>query len=139
MNSSNCIFCKIVAGEIPAAVVYDDSRVLAFLDTGPIHPGHTLVIPKTHADTLHTCPPESLQAVSQILGRLAAAVVKATQCDGYNCLCNNGRVAGQSVDHVHFHIIPRFAEDGFMQNWPAQSYAEGQMSRMAAEIKKKLE
>ncbi len=125
MNSQECIFCKIVAGEIPAATIYEDDHVLAFLDIGPVHKGHTLVIPKQHALTMDACAPETLAAIGSVLGRTAKAVVAATACDAYNCLCNNGRAAGQLVDHVHFHIIPRFKDDKLFKPWPAGQYEEG--------------
>lgn len=138
MNSQECIFCKIVAGDIPAATVYEDDQVLAFLDIGPIHHGHTLVIPKQHAATMDLCPPETLSAIGAVLGRIAKAVKASAACDGYNCLCNNGRAAGQLVDHVHFHIIPRFEGDSVFKPWPAGKYEEGGLEAMANTIRKNL-
>lgn len=138
MNSNECIFCKIVAGEIPAAFIYEDDTVLAFLDSGPIHKGHTLVIPKQHAATLDTCSQESMSAIASVLGRIAKAVVEATDCDAYNCLCNNGRASGQLVDHVHFHIIPRYENDNVFSKWPSGQYEEGGLQAMADAIRKKL-
>lgn len=138
MNSQECIFCKIVAGEIPATTIYEDQRVLAFLDIGPIHEGHTLVIPKSHAPTLDACTPDILAAMGSVLGRIGKAVVAATGCNAYNCLCNNGRASGQLVDHVHFHIIPRFEGDGVFSQWPAGQYKEGGLETMGSAIRKKL-
>ncbi len=138
MNSQECIFCKIVAGDIPAASIYEDEAVLAFLDIGPIQKGHVLVIPKSHAATLDACTPDILRAMGRVLGRLGKAVVEATGCDAYNCLCNNGRASGQLVDHVHFHIIPRFEGDGVFTQWPAGQYEEGGLEAMATAIRKKL-
>lgn len=139
MNSQECIFCKIVAGEIPAATIYEDDHVLAFLDIGPIHKGHTLVIPKTHGATLDVCDADTLAAVGSVLGRIGKAVQAATQCDAYNCLCNNGRASGQLVDHVHFHIIPRFEGDNVFSKWPAGQYEAGGLEIMADAIRKKLQ
>lgn len=138
MNSQECIFCKIVAGEIPATTIYEDDKVLAFLDIGPIHEGHTLVIPKVHAATMDACEPETLAAVGAVLGRMGKAVKAATGCDAYNCLCNNGRASGQLVDHVHFHIIPRYESDGIFSKWPAGQYKDGGLETMAAAIRKNL-
>ena len=133
-----CIFCKIAAGDLPASRIYEDDQVLAFLDIGPIHEGHTLVIPKSHYDTLDACPPETLMTVARILGRIAQALVEVTGCDAYNCLCNNGRAAGQLVDHVHFHLIPRFKGDRVFSKWPSQQYAEGRIDIVAEAIRNKL-
>ncbi len=138
MSPDNCISCKIVAGEVPAAKIYEDEVALAFLDIGPISDGHTLVIPKQHFDKLHLCPPELLGQVSGCLGRIARAVVAATAADGYNLLCNNGRAAGQLVDHVHFHIIPRNAGDGVFNRWPSSKYPEGRAEALAASIRENL-
>ena len=99
----DCIFCKMVAGEIPVVKVYEDEAVLAFLDIGPISDGHTLVIPKVHCGKVHECDPQVLADVWSRLGRIAGAIAGAMKADGYNVLCNNGRAAGQIVDHLHFH------------------------------------
>ena len=139
MDAKGCIFCKIVAGQIPAAAVYEDQAVLAFLDVGPVSDGHTLVIPKAHYATVDQCPPEVLAGVAERIGRIAKAVVMATHCDGYNVLCNNGRVAGQLVPHVHFHVIPRVQGDGVFDHWPSGKYPEGKMEVLASAIRKNLE
>lgn len=103
----NCIFCKIIAGEIPCHKVYEDDRVLAFLDVGPLSVGHVLVIPKTHAVQLHDMADEDAGAIGTVLPRLARAVSAATGTKAYNVLQNNGEAAGQVVMHVHFHLIPK--------------------------------
>jgi len=138
VSVDNCIFCKIVAGQIPATKVYEDEVALAFLDIGPISDGHTLVIPKQHFDKLHECPAELLSQISRCLGRIAHAAVAATGADGYNVLCNNGRVAGQLVDHMHFHIIPRNAGDGVFNRWPHFKYPEGKAEALAESIRQNL-
>jgi len=138
VSVDNCIFCKIVAGQIPATKVYEDEVALAFLDIGPISDGHTLVIPKQHFDKLHECPAELLSQISRCLGRIAHAAVAATGADGYNVLCNNGRVAGQLVDHMHFHIIPRNAGDGVFNRWPHFKYPEGKADALAESIRQNL-
>ncbi len=105
-----CIFCKIVNGEIPAKVVYEDEYVLAFLDINPRSKGHTLVIPKKHYETFDEIPDEELSKF--ILGvKRTVEKLKKLGFKGYNIVNNNGKVAGQEVNHVHFHIIPRFGEE----------------------------
>ncbi|MCK4913669.1 MAG: HIT family protein [Planctomycetes bacterium] len=138
MSKDNCIFCKIVAGEIPSAKIYEDDAVLAFLDVGPVSDGHTLVIPKLHFEKLHECPVEILSCVTKCFGKVAKAVVVATGCDGYNVLCNNGRAAGQLVEHLHFHIIPRYDNDDVFSKWPSYKYEQGQIESIAESIRKNL-
>ncbi len=103
----NCIFCKIIAGDIPCYKLYEDGRVLAFLDVGPLSEGHVLVIPKAHAVQLGEMADEVAAAIGAVLPRLARAVSAATGTGAYNILQNNGEVAGQVVMHVHFHLIPK--------------------------------
>ncbi|MHC4742844.1 MAG: HIT family protein [Planctomycetota bacterium] len=138
MGADDCIFCKMVAGQIPVATIYEDEIVLAFLDIGPLSDGHALVIPKQHFEKLHDCPPALLGEVGPRLGRIAAAVVGAMESDGYNLLCNNGRAAGQLVEHLHFHIIPRNVGDGVFDRWPAYDYPEGRIEVLAESIRKNL-
>jgi histidine triad (HIT) family protein len=102
------IFGKIIRGEVPCHRVYEDERVLAILDVGPLSQGHTLVVPKEHAATLDRLSDESAAAIGRALPRLCRAVMKATGAGSYNILQNNGAAAHQAVFHVHFHIIPRF-------------------------------
>ncbi len=138
MSANDCLFCRMVAGQIPVAKVYEDDVVLAFLDIGPLSDGHTLVVPKQHFVKLHDCPAELLGQVCSCLGKVAGAVVAAMNCDGYNLLCNNGRAAGQLVEHVHFHIIPRNAGDGVFNRWPAYKYADGKIEEIAGKIRRNL-
>ncbi len=135
---SSCIFCKISAGEIPTAKIYEDEVVLAFLDIGPISDGHTLVMPKQHFETLHDCPSEVLGQVCSRLSKIAGAVAKAMNSEGYNVLCNNGRAAGQVVEHLHFHIIPRNTGDGVFNRWPSYKYKQGQAEAIVTSIQKNL-
>ncbi len=115
------IFAKIVAGEIPCHKVYEDERVLAFLDVNPISEGHTLVIPKEAAETLDHLSDESSAAIGRVLPRICRAVMRATGASAYNVLQNNGAAAHQVVMHVHFHIIPRFEDRGLGIGWAARS------------------
>ncbi len=133
-----CVFCRMVAGEIPVTRIYEDEAVLAFLDIGPLSDGHTLVIPKRHCARVHECDPDVLAEVGRRLGKIAVAVAKAMEADGYNVLCNNGRAAGQVVEHLHFHIIPRRTGDGVFTEWRARKYPEGRIERIAEKIRENL-
>lgn len=133
-----CLFCKMVEGEVPVTKVYEDEAVLAFLDIGPISDGHTLVIPKQHCTRLHECDPEVLAGVSARLGKVAEAVAAAMDADGYNVLSNNGAAAGQVVEHLHFHVIPRRIGDRVFTRWPSYEYKKGQMEDIAARIRRHL-
>ncbi|MGB9987092.1 HIT family protein [Salarchaeum japonicum] len=108
----DCIFCQIVDGDIPARVVYEDEDVLAFLDANPIAPGHTLVIPKTHYETLGDVPAEHANRLFAAIHSLTPVVEDAVDADASNIGFNNGAAAGQEVPHVHGHIVPRFEDDG---------------------------
>jgi len=138
MGLDECIFCRIVAGQIPCTKVYEDASVIAFLDIGPISRGHTLVVVKPHVGRLYEVDAEVLGGLGAALGRISRAVVEAMEADGCNVLCNNGRAAGQLVDHVHFHVIPRKAGDGLFTQWPKFEYEAGQAEAIAEAIREKL-
>ncbi|MSR85830.1 HIT family protein [Candidatus Woesearchaeota archaeon] len=106
----NCIFCKILTGEIPTLKVYEDTHAIAFLDVNPVSKGHTLVIPKTHYETLSLMPETEFLSYMATVHKVVKGLMKYT--DGVNVLQNNGKDAGQLVPHVHFHIIPRRPGDG---------------------------
>jgi histidine triad (HIT) family protein len=135
----NCIFCKIVAGQIPSAKVLETDEALAFLDIAPLAVGHVLLIPKRHVATLDEMNASQAGSVLRHLPALARAVREATGCAGYNVLQNNGPIAHQAVDHAHFHIIPRKAGDAFHFNWPAGKYAKGELEAMLEKIRVALE
>jgi len=108
---NNCVFCAIAAGEIPCFKVYEDDLVLAYLDINPFSKGHTLVIPKAHTAGLLDTSDETLAAIVSRVKKVAAHIQKALPCDGFNILQNNGAAAGQTVMHVHFHIVPRYGTE----------------------------
>ena len=108
---NNCVFCAIAAGEIPSFKVYEDDLVLAYLDINPFSKGHTLVIPKAHTEGLLDTSDETLAAVIARVKKIAAHLKTALPCDGFNILQNNGEAAGQTVKHVHFHIVPRYGSE----------------------------
>jgi histidine triad (HIT) family protein len=134
----DCIFCKIVSGEIPCAKLLEDDAALAFLDIGPVAEGHALLIPKEHYVTMDQMPPDAVAAFLRHLPSLVRAVQTATGCDGVNVLQNNGRVAGQVVPHVHVHVIPRGPGGAFHFNWPAGKYKEGRIEALVEAIRKNL-
>ena len=108
---NNCVFCAIAAGEIPSFKVYEDDLVLAYLDINPFTKGHTLVIPKTHSTGLLDTDEATLAAVLARVKKVAAHLKTALPCDGFNVLQNNGAAAGQTVMHLHFHIVPRYGNE----------------------------
>jgi len=127
---ADTIFGKIIRGEIPSHKVYEDERVLAFLDVGPLSQGHMLVVPKEAAATLDKLSDESAAAIGRVLPRICRAVMKATGATSYNILQNNGAAAHQAVFHVHFHIIPRFETrpegGGLGLSWKPQKLEGGE-------------
>lgn len=124
---NDCIFCAIVAGEIPGFKVYEDDFVLAYLDINPFTKGHVLVIPKTHSSGLLDTDDDVLAAVVMRVKKVAAHMKASLPCDGFNILQNNGEAAGQTVKHLHFHIIPRYAGEPL-----AFESHKGDMSELAA-------
>ena len=130
----NCIFCKIIAGQIPSMSVLETKNAMAFMDIGPLAEAHLLVIPKRHYARLDEMPEQEVRDLTALLPRLASAVVKVTEAEGYNILQNNGRVAGQAVDHVHFHVIPRKEGDGLGYRWPSGSYEPGRAEEIQGRL-----
>jgi histidine triad (HIT) family protein len=134
----DCIFCKIVKGEIPCQKVYEDDKTLAFLDIMPIHKGHTLLIPKEHHENMLDMPDDTLADLAKAAKKVAKAVKEATKADGFNISQNNGEAAGQAVFHFHLHIIPRFTDDG-LKTWPHKQIPEEEMKEIQQAIKNSLE
>ena len=131
---SECLFCKIIAGEIPCARVYEDSHILAFLDINPVAKGHTLVVPKGHYPTLLDLPACVGEPLLHAMRLVAGALLKETKASGFNCVQNNFSSAGQMVFHSHWHIIPRFDNDG-LADWPGGRYADiTEMQQLALTI-----
>jgi len=135
---ADCVFCKIVAGEIPCTKVFEDGLCLAFMDIGPISPGHTLLIPKAHYETIHQMPADEAAHLARHIPSLAAAVQKAVRAEGINVLQNNGRCSGQEVFHVHVHLIPRWPEDSLGFRWPAKQADMDVLKQQADAIAKHL-
>lgn len=133
----DCVFCKIVSGEIPAYRVYEDESTLIFLDIHPTTKGHVLVIPKVHVRDLQEASSTQVSAVMHAIQKIAPALVAATGAEGFNVIMNTGGVAGQVVFHWHTHVIPRFRGDG-LTPWPGQAYPAGEAETLARNIQKNL-
>ena len=132
---SDCIFCKIVAGELPASKVYEDDHFLAFLDISQVTPGHTLVIPKKHARNLLEMTPDETAALFNIVSRVTKKVESATQPQGMNIISNMEEIAGQSVFHTHVHILPRYSqEDDLKIDFIAHEPDFAHLAQLAKEI-----
>lgn len=106
----NCIFCKIVNQEIPAYKVYEDAYVLAFLDINPMSDGHTIIIPKVHVTRISLSSDEILQHCAIAMKLVSQILAKKLLVDNFNYLCNNGKISGQEIEHLHFHVIPKYEQ-----------------------------
>ena len=137
-SPANCVFCKIVAGQIPSLRLFETPDVLAFLDVNPLAPGHALLVPKVHCDNILDAPASVIAAMANQLPRLAKAVLRATGATGLNILQNTGPTAGQAVFHLHFHFIPRRADDKLGYRWNAGAYEAGVAEATAARIVNEL-
>jgi histidine triad (HIT) family protein len=118
--ASDCVFCKIIAGGLEASVPYEDESVIAFLDLRQFNPGHTLVVPKHHVGDIFDLDEPTGAALMSALIRLASGVESAVDADGINIVQSNGEAAGQEVFHLHFHVVPRHANDGLLQFYPSK-------------------
>ncbi len=130
----DCIFCKIIAGEIPSDKVYEDEHTLAFLDINPVNPGHTLVVPKKHVANLEAADEETLCRIMAAVKKIGLSLKNNLIAPGYNVLENNDPVAGQVVPHLHFHVTPRTAADG-LELWPQKKYGPGEAEAVLNKIK----
>jgi histidine triad (HIT) family protein len=134
MLDPDCIFCKILAKQIPSARIYEDEHACAFLDIAPFEKGHTLVIPRFHAERLTDLPADWLLRLMPAVQRTAAILLTRLPCDGFNLLQSNGRCASQVVPHVHFHVIPRW--NGREMRWLPGTYDNpDEMSAIAAKLR----
>lgn len=137
MTMPDCIFCKIIRKEIPSTFVYENHKTVAFMDIKPTNPGHVLVVPKEHHDDFASTPPDQLGDIAAVAQRVGKAVLSELGAAGFNIGVNNGRAAGQIVDHMHLHVIPRYEADG-LELWHGKPYAEGEMERLAQKLKTAL-
>jgi len=134
---SDCIFCKIIVGEIPSYRVYEDDGVLAFLDITPVNPGHTLIVPKKHYANLLELPEAEASQLIATIKKITPAILAGVGAIDFNLELNNGPLAGQVVNHCHWHIVPRFAADG-RELWHGNQYGEGEAEMILEKIKSNL-
>jgi len=135
----DCLFCKIIRGEIPSFKVFEDDRVFAFMDINPIQPGHSLVIPKFHTENIFEAPDDWAAATINGVQRLARAVNKTLEPDGINILQANGAGAAQSVFHLHMHVVPRAMNDEMKMNWGIHPGDMDGIKALADRIRKNLD
>lgn len=134
MRDSNCIFCKIVAGELPSTIVDEDERTIAFMDIAPATRGHALVVPREHTPDLLAIGAEDLAAVGAASQRLAARIERRLRADGVNLLNSCGAAAFQTVFHFHMHVIPRYAGDGLRLPWTPTPGDRAEIAAVAQEL-----
>ena len=137
-QGSDCIFCRIIAGTIPAEILYSGEQVISILDRFPIHPGHALILPKAHCVDLLHLPPESYEEVIHATRTVAGALVSALKLEGFNIFSNNGEIAGQSVFHFHIHVTPRFRGDMIRFAHGQATYADGEMRKYGDKIRQHI-
>ena len=131
----DCVFCKIVAGEIPSFTLFEDEATLAFMDINPANEGHALVIPKEHAVDLYSISDEALARTAVTAKKVAAAVARTLNPDGLNLVQCNGPAAAQSVMHFHMHVLPRVKNDGLAMNWGLKLGDIDAIGRLAERIR----
>ena len=134
-----CVFCKIIRGEIPCSKVYEDDLILAFLDIAPFNIGHTVIIPKDHQNSITTLDEIYANRIIKIAPKIGVALMRTINAEGFNLFLNNGSVAGQTVWHCHMHVLPRFAGDKVVISSEPQKYdSMDQMAELAGKLFNKL-
>jgi histidine triad (HIT) family protein len=134
----NCVFCAIVSGVAPASVVHEDDDLIAFCDLMPVNRGHVLVVPKRHATNLAELPAETGALMFPLAQRLAAGIRRSLRPDGVNLLLADGQAAGQTVFHVHLHVIPRLVEDGFVLHGKVRPATRSDLDQVAELVRSEL-
>lgn len=138
MSESDCIFCKVIAGELPSTQVLSDDRVVVFMDINPVSHGHCLVVTKEHRPTVYEISDDEGAAVMATARRVARAIREGLKPDGLNLHQANGPAAGQVVGHFHLHLIPRWVDDGARLGWRTLPGEAGRIAEAAAEIGRAL-
>lgn len=136
-DMSDCLFCRIIAGEIPAEKVFEDDRMVAFMDIQPINPGHLLVVPKEHSRDLTEMSPEDVGSLFRLVQHVARSVRDAVGAPGFNIGVNTGGAAGQVVFHTHVHVMPRFDNDGH-RHWEKKPMSADEIAEVAGRIRASL-
>jgi histidine triad (HIT) family protein len=134
----DCVFCRIVKGEIPSARIFESNSAIAFLDVAPAAKGHALVIPKKHFETLFDVPEKDLREIIVAVKNVASAVVDAAEADGFNIIQSNGVSAGQVIPHVHFHIIPRKQGDELSFEWGHIELDKEELEALREKVKNRI-
>ena len=135
IKMEECIFCKIVKGEIPSYKVYEDEKTLAFLDVNPINVGHTLIMPKNHVSKISMAEEEDLLALTKALKKVIKAVENSLGVDDLNVFVNQGRDAGQLIPHLHYHVVPRRKGDGVNFDVPQRKLSEEEFKNVVEKIR----
>jgi histidine triad (HIT) family protein len=135
---ADCVFCKIMAKQIPASVVHEDEHSLAFMDLGQVNPGHVLVAAKAHADSLYALDDAQAAAVFRTAAKVARALRDAFSPEGLSVYQANGKAAGQTVFHFHMHLVPRHENDGMHLTWPVKNPPRDKLEEAAARIRARL-
>jgi len=136
---SNCVFCRIMAKEIPATVVHEDEHTLAFMDIGQVNPGHVLVAVKKHVENIFALEDAQAAAVFRSVARVARAIRGAFEPQGLSVYQANGAAAGQTVLHLHVHLVPRYEGDGMALTWPVKNPPREKLAEYAEKIKARLQ
>lgn len=133
----DCLFCKIIAGEIPCHKIFEDDLTLAFLDIKPLNPGHALVIPKNHSEHLLETSIEDARAIMNTAKKITPVIMQSVGANGCNVTCNIGHSAGQIIFHTHVHVIPRYDDDGF-KSWQRDGEVSDGLAEVAERIKERI-
>ena len=135
MRDANCIFCKIIGGEIPSNTIYEDDEFKVILDASPASKGHALILPKEHYADIYEIDEKTAGHAMQLEKKLAKHMTDVLKCDGFNIVQNNGEVAGQTVFHFHMHLIPRKAGDQAVPEWEHLSLSDDEMKEICDKMK----
>ena len=134
---NDCIFCKIIKREIPADFIYENDKIVAFLDIRPCNKGHALIVPKAHFTDLLETPDDVLADIMTRTKKIAPAIMKEVDAEGFNSIFNTKPAAGQVIFHTHMHIIPRFKNDG-LKHWPEKDLSKEEMRKIKEQIRAEL-
>ncbi len=134
MKKNDCIFCKIANGEIPSDTVYEDEQFRVILDLSPAVKGHALILPKEHFDDLVSANDATLESMLKLARRIGSAQLKSLKCDGFNVVQNNGEAAGQTVHHLHMHVIPRYDGGEKIVTWPQLESDPKKQAELASKL-----
>ena len=138
MKKQDCIFCRIISGEIPSTTIYENSKFKVIMDIAPANKGHVLILPKEHYDNIYDIDTATAGELFELAVMTARALTSVLDSDGMNILQNNGTVAGQTVFHFHMHIIPRYEGDTVNIGWKELSYEDGEMEQLREAIRKEM-